>query len=395
MRTVGTTVRGIRGPVIRPGDDLASIVVDSLIEASNNEGFVFGNKDVVAITEAVVAKAQNNFATVDDIASDIHAKYTSEEVGIVFPILSRNRFATCLKGIARAKKKIFMQLSFPCDEVGNELFNPSDLKTYDLHIDQVFYEEEYRKNFGKYVHMYTGVNYVDYYRKVIEEEGGTVEFIFSNNPLEILKRTKYILVCDIHTRENTKRILRENQAELVYGLDEILNKSINGSGYNEQYGLLGSNKSTEEKVKLFPRECNELLYDIQQKIKERTNKEVEVMVYGDGAFKDPVGKIWELADPVVSPFYTKGLLGSPVELKLKYLSDTDFKDLSGDALVSNLKETIAKKDQTVKADMKQEGTTPRRYIDLLGSLCDLTTGSGDKGTPFVLVQGYFDNFSNE
>ena len=394
-RKVGTVSRGIRTPIIREGENLAQIVVDSVVEAAQSEGFEFNNKDVVAITESVVARNQGNYATVDAIAKDIKNKFGDETVGVIFPIISRNRFAICLKGIARGAKKIVLMLSYPSDEVGNALI------TYDM-LDEaginpysdVLSLEEYRKYFGYNKHEFTGVDYVDYYAELIRNEGCEVEVVFANQAKTILNYTKYVLNCDIHTRARTKRILLNNGAEKVLSLDDILTESVDGSGYNTRFGLLGSNKSTEDSIKLFPRECNELVYEIQALLKERTGKHIEVMVYGDGAFKDPQGKIWELADPCVSPAFTDGLIGTPNELKLKYLADNDFKDLSGDALKEAIKESIKAKEANLVGNMASQGTTPRQLTDLIGSLCDLTSGSGDKGTPVVLVQGYFDNYTN-
>ena len=394
-RKVGTVSRGIRTPIIREGENLAQIVVDSVVEAANSEGFSFNDKDVVAITESVVARNQGNYATVDAIAKDIKNKFGEETVGVIFPIISRNRFAICLKGIARGAKKIVLMLSYPSDEVGNALI------TYDM-LDEaginpysdVLSLEEYRKYFGYNKHEFTGVDYVDYYAELIRNEGCEVEVVFANQAKTILNYTKHVLNCDIHTRARTKRILLKNGAETVYSLDDILTESVDGSGYNTKFGLLGSNKSTEDSIKLFPRECSELVYEIQSLLKEKTGKHIEVMVYGDGAFKDPQGKIWELADPCVSPAFTDGLIGTPNELKLKYLADNDFKDLSGDALKEAIKNSIKTKDNNLVGNMASQGTTPRQLTDLIGSLCDLTSGSGDKGTPVVLVQGYFDNYTN-
>ncbi len=395
MRRVGTVSRGIRCPIIREGDDLATIVADSVLAAAESEGFAMRDRDVISITESIVARAQGNYASVDDIAADVNAKLGGGTVGVLFPILSRNRFAICLRGIAKGASKIVLQLSYPSDEVGNSL------ATYDL-IDaaginpysDVLSLERYREVFGVQKLEFTGVDYVEYYGNLIREMGAEVEIIFANQPKAILDYTDTVLTCDIHTRARTKRLLKEAGAKVVYGLDEILNAPVNGSGCNEKYGLLGSNKSTEDKVKLFPRECKGLVLDIQKKIFDATGKHVEVMVYGDGAFKDPQGKIWELADPVVSPAFTDGLLGTPNELKLKYLADNDFKDLSGEELRKAISESIKAKDGNLKGNMAAQGTTPRQLTDLIGSLCDLTSGSGDKGTPVVLVQGYFDNYTN-
>ena len=395
-RRVGTVSRGIRCPIIRQGDNLAEIVSTSVIEAAEIEGFRLHDRDVIAMTESIVARSQGNYATVDDIAADVKKKFGGGTLGVIFPILSRNRFAICLKGIARGAKKIVLMLSYPSDEVGNSL------ATYDL-IDaaginpytDVLSLERYREVFGVQKLQFTGVDYVEYYADLIKEQGAEVEIIFANQPKAILDYTKNVLTCDIHTRVRTKRLLREAGAETVLGLDEILNEPVNGSGFNAKYGLLGSNKSDEEKIKLFPKECKDLVLDVQKRIFEATGKNVEVMVYGDGAFKDPQGKIWELADPVVSPAFTDGLIGTPNELKLKYLADNDFKDLSGDELKNAISQSIRAKDgNSLVGNMSAQGTTPRQLTDLIGSLCDLTSGSGDKGTPVVLVQGYFDNYTN-
>ncbi len=394
-RRVGTVSRGIRCPIIRQGDDLAKIVTDSVLEAAEYEGFELRDKDVISLTESIVARAQGNYASVDDIAADVRAKLGGETVGVIFPILSRNRFAICLKGIARGAKKIVLMLSYPSDEVGNHL------ATYEL-IDEaginpysdVLSLERYREVFGVQKLEFTGVDYVQYYADLIRAEGAEVEIIFANQAKAILDYTDCVLTCDIHTRERSKRLLKAAGAKVVCGLDDILTAPVNGSGCNEKYGLLGSNKSTEDKVKLFPRDCQQLVLDIQANVKAATGKHVEVMVYGDGAFKDPKGKIWELADPVVSPAFTDGLIGTPNELKLKYLADNDFKDLSGDALKAAISESIKAKDGSLVGNMAAQGTTPRQLTDLIGSLCDLTSGSGDKGTPVVLVQGYFDNYTN-
>lgn len=395
-RTVGTISRGIRTPIIRQGDNLVDIVVNSIMEASSESGFEVKDRDIIAMTEAIVARAQGNYATVEDIAADIKNKFPDGEVGVIFPILSRNRFAICLRGIAKGAKKIVLQLSYPSDEVGNHLISLDalDEKGIDPYTD-VLTLERYRELFGYEKHQFTGVDYVEYYERLIRDCGADIEIIFANNPKAILNYTKNVLCCDIHTRHRTKKVLKANGAERVYGLDEILNSPINGSGYNESYGLLGSNKSTEDQVKLFPRDCQGLVNDIQKKILDITGKHVEVMVYGDGAFKDPVGKIWELADPVVSPAYTSGLEGTPNELKLKYLADNDFAGLSGDKLKEAIKSRIREKDGNLVGQMVSEGTTPRRLTDLIGSLCDLTSGSGDKGTPVVFIQGYFDNYTTE
>ena len=393
-RNVGTISRGIRCPIIREGDDMASIVVSSVLEAAASEGFEMRDRDVVAVTESVVARAQGNYASVDAIAKDVKAKLGGETVGVIFPILSRNRFAICLRGIARGSKKVVLMLSYPSDEVGNELVSLDKLDEAGVNpYSDVLTEKEYRKLFGENLHPFTLVDYVKYYGDLIREEGAEAEIIFANNPRVILNYTKNVLHCDIHTRARTHRILLANGGERVCGLDDILNESVDGSGYNEKYGLLGSNKATESTIKLFPKECTDLVLDIQKQFMEKCGKHVEVMVYGDGAFKDPVGKIWELADPVVSPAYTPGLEGTPNELKLKYLADNDFANLSGDALKAAIEEEIRKKGD-LAGSMASQGTTPRRLTDLIGSLCDLTSGSGDKGTPVILVQGYFDNYTN-
>ena len=393
-RMVGTTSRGIRAPIIRANDDLVQIVTESVLEASRQEGFPIRDRDVVAMTEAIVARAQGNYATVDDIAEDVRAKLGGGTIGVIFPILSRNRFAICLRGIAKGAKKVVLMLSYPSDEVGNHLIDLDvlDEKGVDPYKD-VLTLEQYRELFGYTVHPFTGVDYVAYYEQLIQESGAEVEILFANDPRAILDRTKDVLCCDIHTRKRTKRLLKAAGGERIYGLDEILNAPVNGSGCNEQYGLLGSNKATEDKVKLFPRDCQALVEAIQARLLEETGKHVEVMVYGDGAFKDPVGKIWELADPVVSPAYTAGLEGTPNELKLKYLADNDFANLSGEALRDAIRGEIRKKDDNLVGKMVSEGTTPRRLTDLIGSLCDLTSGSGDKGTPIVYIQGYFDNYT--
>ena len=396
-RKVGTVSRGIRGPIIREGDDLANIVVTSVLEAAESEGYEMRNRDVVAVTESVVARAQGNYASVDAIATDVKAKLGGETIGVIFPILSRNRFAICLRGIARGAKKIVLMLSYPSDEVGNELVSLDKLDEAKVNpFSDVLSLERYRALFGENLHPFTLVDYVQYYSDLIKEEGCDVEVIFANDPRVILDYTKCVLTCDIHTRARTKRLLWGAGAEKVCGLDDILTAPVNGSGCNEKYGLLGSNKSTETTVKLFPRDCQDLVKDIQAKFLEKTGKLVEVMVYGDGAFKDPVGKIWELADPVVSPAYTPGLEGTPNELKLKYLADNDFAGLSGAALQAAIKEKIQQKDgSSLVGNMAAQGTTPRRLTDLIGSLCDLTSGSGDKGTPIVYIQGYFDNYTTD
>ena len=395
-RMVGTVSRGIRAPIIREGDDLRKIVVDCVLQASEQEKFEIRNRDVIAMTEAIVARAQGNYATVDDIAADVREKLGGGTVGVIFPILSRNRFAICLRGIAKGAKKIVLMLSYPSDEVGNHLIDMDllDEKGIDPYQD-VLSLERYRELFGYQRHRFTGVDYVTYYADLIRECEAEVEVIFANNPKAILAYTKNVIHCDIHTRSRTKRILKAAGAERVFGLDEIMTAPVNGSGCNETYGLLGSNKATEDKVKLFPRDCQDLVENIQADMLRLTGKHVEVMVYGDGAFKDPVGKIWELADPIVSPAYTPGLSGTPNELKLKYLADNDFASLSGEALRDAIKAEIQKKDDNLVGQMASEGTTPRRLTDLIGSLCDLTSGSGDKGTPIVYIQGYFDNYTVE
>lgn len=394
MRCVGTVVRGIRTPIIKEHDDLADIVVTSLMNAKENEGFEFRDKDVVAITEAVVGISEGNYVTVDDVATDMVNKFPSKNIGLVFPILSRNRFSTILKGIARGMDKITLLLSFPSDEVGNGIMDEDKFYNSKFDLTSVISEKEYKKNFGDFLHPFTGINMVDYYKELIESENCKVEFVFANDPKEILNYTKDVLTCDIHTRRHTKKLLSTG-ANTLYSLDEIMRESINGSGYNPDYGLLGSNKSTDDRLKLFPRTGDKLVVSIQKKLKKLTGKTIEVMVYGDGAFKDPVGHIWELADPVVSPAYTKGLEGTPNEIKLKYISDNKYADLKGDALKEAIKEEIKKKDKDLKGKNLSLGTTPRRITDLIGSLCDLTSGSGDKGTPVVFIQGYFDNLSND
>ena len=394
-RRTGTVSRGIRCPIIREGDDIASIVVDSVIGAADGEGFALRDRDVVAITESVVARAQGNYATVSAIAKDVKAKLGGETVGVIFPILSRNRFAICLRGIAKGAKKIVLMLNYPSDEVGNALVSLDQLDEAGINpYSDVLTEEKYRELFGENPHPFTGVDYIKYYGDLIRECGAEAEIILANDPRVILKYTDCVLNCDIHSRERTKRMLKAAGAKVVCGLDDILNKSVDGSGFNERYGLLGSNKSTEETVKLFPQECFDLVENIQKQFLDRTGKHIEVMVYGDGAFKDPAGKIWELADPIVSPAYTKGLEGTPNELKLKYLADNDFADLKGEELKKAIEEAIKKKGSDLVGNMASQGTTPRRITDLIGSLCDLTSGSGDKGTPVVLVQGYFDNLTD-
>ncbi len=394
-RKVGTVSRGIRCPIIREGDDLAKIVTESVIEAAESEGFELRDRDVVSMTESIVARSQGNYAHVDAIAKDVKNKLGGGTIGVIFPILSRNRFAICLKGIAMGAKKVVLMLSYPSDEVGNALITLDMLDEAGINpYSDVLTLEKYRELFGENKHEFTGVDYVEYYSSIIREAGAEVEVIFANQPTAILKYTDCVLNCDIHTRARTKRILKANGAKVVCGLDDILNASVDGSGYNEKYGLLGSNKSTEESIKLFPKECKDLVLDVQKRLFEKTGKHIEVMVYGDGAFKDPQGKIWELADPCVSPAFTDGLIGTPNELKLKYLADNDFKDLSGEELKAAISKSIKEKQDNLVGNMASQGTTPRQLTDLIGSLCDLTSGSGDKGTPVVLVQGYFDNYTN-
>ncbi|MFS0821174.1 coenzyme F420-0:L-glutamate ligase [Bacillus sp. 1P02SD] len=393
-RVVGTVVRGLRGPIINRGDSIEQIVVDTVLRASEVEGFTIQDKDIVTITESIVARAQGNYATINDIAQDVEAKFGDDTIGVIFPILSRNRFAICLRGIAKGAKKIVLMLSYPSDEVGNHLVDLDllDEKGVNPWTD-VLTEQQFRDLFGHNKHPFTGVDYIDYYKSLIEEYGVECEVIFSNNPKTILNYTKSVLTCDIHTRFRTKKILKANGGEKVFSLDNILSESNNGSGFNEEYGLLGSNKATEESVKLFPRNCQPIVDKIQELLKDKTGKNVEVMVYGDGAFKDPVGKIWELADPVVSPAYTAGLEGTPNEVKLKYLADNNFADLKGEELKKAISEFIANKEGDLVGQMEAQGTTPRRLTDLIGSLSDLTSGSGDKGTPFIYIQGYFDNYT--
>ncbi|MBS7259402.1 MAG: coenzyme F420-0:L-glutamate ligase [Eubacteriales bacterium] len=395
-RMLGTVSMGVRAPIIREGDDLIKIVTESIMGAIESSNLQPHDRDIVAITEAIVARSQGNYANVDKIAQDIRNKFGGGTVGVIFPILSRNRFAICLRGIAKGCKKVVLMLSYPSDEVGNHLVDWDMLDSCGIDpYRDILTEEEYRKNFGYVRHPFTGVDYVKYYSDLIRESGAEVEVIFANDPRAILNYTKNVLHCDIHTRARTKRLLKAAGAEIVYGLDEIMTSSVDGSGYNEKYGLLGSNKATEDKVKLFPRDCQDMVEKIQAKLFELTGKHMEVMVYGDGAFKDPIGKIWELADPVVSPAYTSGLVGTPNELKLKYLADNDFPELSGEALKDAIKERISQKDgSSLVGNMVSEGTTPRRLTDLIGSLCDLTSGSGDKGTPIIYIQGYFDNFTS-
>lgn len=395
-RTIGTTSRGVRAPIIRNGDNIAEIVTNCILESSREENIPLRDHDVVAMTEAIVARAQGNYATIDDIAADIKAKFGGETVGVIFPILSRNRFSVCLTGIARGAKKIVLMLSYPSDEVGNHLVSLDKVDEMGVNpYSDVLTLEKYRELFGYEKHRFTGVDYVEFYEELIRAEGADCEIIFANDARAVLPYTKNVLTCDIHTRHRSKRLLKAAGAEIVYGLDDVLSTSVNGSGYNEHYGLLGSNKATDEQVKLFPRDCQVVVEDIQKRLYDATGKHVEVMVYGDGAFKDPVGKIWELADPVVSPAYTAGLEGTPNELKLKYLADNDFADLSGEELKNAIKERITQKDDNLVGKMASEGTTPRQLTDLIGSLCDLTSGSGDKGTPIIWIQGYFDNYTAE
>jgi F420-0:gamma-glutamyl ligase len=393
-RVVGTVVRGLRCPIINQGDNIADIVVESVLKASEVEGFTINDKDVVTVTESVVARAQGNYASIENIATDVKGKFGDETVGVIFPILSRNRFGICLRGIAKGAKKIVLMLSYPADEVGNHLVDLDllDEKGVNPWTD-VLTEAKFRELFGYNKHPFTGVDYIDYYKSLVNEYGIECEVIFSNNPKTILEHTKNVLTCDIHSRFRTKRILKANGAEKVYSLDDILTSSIDGSGYNENYGLLGSNKSNETTIKLFPRNCQPVVDNIQAALKEKTGKNVEVMIYGDGAFKDPVGQIWELADPVVSPAYTEGLDGTPNEVKLKYLADNDFADLRGEELKKAISEYIKNKDADLTGSMASQGTTPRRLTDLIGSLSDLTSGSGDKGTPIIFIQGYFDNYT--
>ena len=395
-RLVGTISRGLRAPIIHQGDDIANFVVDAVLAAAESDNISLRDRDIVAMTESIVARAQGNYASIDDIAADVKAKFGDNTIGVIFPILSRNRFSVCLKGIAKGAKKIVLMFSYPSDEVGNHFID------YDL-LDEkgvnpwsdVLTEAEFTEKFGNPVHVFTGVNYIEYYSELIREQGAEVEVIFANNPTAILKYTDCVLNCDIHTRVRTKKLLRNAGAKIVYGMDEIMSSSINGSGFNEDYGLLGSNKATEDTVKLFPRDCKELVDRVQKMLLEKTGKHMEVMVYGDGAFKDPVGKIWELADPVVSPGYTDGLEGTPNEIKLKYLADNDLAGLKGEELNKAVADAIRSKDSDLKGQMITQGTTPRRLTDLIGSLCDLTSGSGDKGTPIILIQGYFDNYIDD
>lgn len=395
-RLVGTISRGLRAPIIKQGDDTSLFTVDAVLAAAESENITLRDRDIVAITESIVARAQGNYATIDDVATDVKEKYGENTIGLIFPILSRNRFSVCLKGIAKGAKKIVLMFSYPSDEVGNHFidYDILDEKGVNPWTD-ILTEAEFTEKFGNPIHEFTGVNYIEYYSQLIKEQGAEVEVIFANNPTAILKYTDCVLNCDIHTRMRTKKLLKKAGAKIVYGMDEILTKSINGSGYNADYGLLGSNKATEDSIKLFPRDCKELVIKIQEMLKERTGKNIEVMVYGDGAFKDPVGKIWELADPVVSPGYTAGLEGTPNEIKLKYLADNDLANLKGEELQKAVAEAIKSKDSDLKGQMITQGTTPRRLTDLIGSLCDLTSGSGDKGTPIILIQGYFDNYIDE
>lgn len=393
-RMVGTIVRGIRAPIVKTGDNIAQIAVDSVLKASKLDGFSLRDRDILAITESVVARSQGSYAGIDDIASDVKNKFNCDTIGLIFPILSRNRFAICLKGIAKSFKKVYLQFSYPSDEVGNSFVTYDALDAADINPwTDILTEKEFRNHFENTNHIFTGIDYIKYYSDIIKESGAEAEVILANNPVSILKYTDSVLVCDIHTRQRSKRLLKNAGAKAVYGLDDILSSSVNGSGYNEEYGLLGSNKATEDSVKLFPRDCKSLVNKIQKILLDETGKNIEVMVYGDGAFKDPVGKIWELADPVVSPGYTEGLSGTPNELKLKYLADNQFKDLSGDELKAAITKSIENKDDNLKSSMEAQGTTPRRLTDLIGSLCDLTSGSGDKGTPIIYIQGYFDNYS--
>ncbi len=394
MRNVGTVVRGIRTPIIKESSNLKEVVIDSLMKAKESEGFEFRDKDIVAITEAVVGISEGNYVSVDNIATDISNKYPEKEIGVIDPILSRNRFSMILKGIARGVNKITMLLSFPSDEVGNGILDEEKLENSPFDLGSIITESDYKKYFGDFIHPFTGINMVDFYRELIEKENCKVEFVFSNNPKDILKYTKNVLVCDIHNRDKRKKQLKDAGANIVYGLHDIMTEPINGSGCNPLYGLLGSNKSTEERLKLFPKTGDKLVKEIHDELYKLTGKNIEVMVYGDGAFKDPIGKIWELADPVVSPAYTEGLVGTPNELKLKYISDNKYPDLEGEELANKIREEIKNKAKDLKGSMATQGTTPRRLTDLIGSLCDLTSGSGDKGTPVVFIQGYFDNYAD-
>lgn len=393
-RMVGTVVRGLRAPIVKQGDCITDMVVNCVLKASAAEGFPIRDRDIVAITESIVARAQGNYASIDAIAEDIKSKFGGETIGVIFPILSRNRFAVCLRGIAKGAKKIILMLSYPSDEVGNHLIDMDDLDQKGINPwTDVLTEKEFRDLFGYKKHTFTGVDYIEYYKSIAKDCGTECEVIFSNNPKTILNYTKYVLACDIHSRHRTKKILKDSGAEKVFGLDDILSKPVNGSGYNEKYGLLGSNKATEDSIKLFPRNCQPIVDEIQSVLKEKTGRTVEVMIYGDGAFKDPVGKIWELADPVVSPAYTAGLEGTPNEVKIKYLADNNFADLRGEELQKAISDYIKNKRDDLVGFMESQGTTPRRLTDLIGSLCDLTSGSGDKGTPIVYIQGYFDNYA--
>ncbi|WP_034551544.1 coenzyme F420-0:L-glutamate ligase [Carnobacterium funditum] len=393
-RAVGTVVRGLRGPIINEGDDIEKLVVDTVLNAAKVEGLTFEDRDIITITESIIARAQGNYVTIDDIAQDIRAKFGDEKIGVIFPILSRNRFANVLRGIAKGTKSIVLMLSYPSDEVGNQLVDIDELDVRDVNPwTDVLTENEFREHFGYKKHRFTGVDYIEYYRSIIEAEGASCEIIFSNDPKTILTYTKSVLASDIHSRARTKRILTNAGAEKVYGLDDVLSKSINGSGFNEAYGLLGSNKATEDTLKLFPHSCQPIVDHIQEKMKEKTGKTIEVLVYGDGAYKDPVGKIWELADPVVSPAYTAGLAGTPNEVKLKYLADNNFSHLRGKELKQAISSYIVNKKEDLVGAMESQGTTPRKLTDLIGSLSDLTSGSGDKGTPIIYIQGYFDNFT--
>lgn len=395
-RNVGTVSRGIRGPVIREGDNIADIVVGSVLKAASTDGFEIRNKDIICVTESVVARAQGNYASVEAIAKDVRAKTGGETVGVIQPILSRNRFAVCLKGIAKGVRKVVLMLNYPSDEVGNALITVDQVDEAGINpYSDVLTLEKYRELFGENNHQFTGVDYVQYYSDIITGEGAEVTVVFANHPEEVLNYTKNVITCDIHTRERSKRILKAKGAEIVLGLDDILNESVDGSGFNSKYGLLGSNKATEDTIKLFPDDCQYVVDDIQKQIKEKTGKDIEAMIYGDGAFKDPVGKIWELADPKVGVAYTPGLEGTPNELKLKYLADNDFADLRGEALKEAIQSRIKEKDGSLVGKMESEGTTPRQLTDLIGSLCDLTSGSGDKGTPVIHIQGYFDNYTTE
>ncbi|MBW4828265.1 MAG: coenzyme F420-0:L-glutamate ligase [Clostridiaceae bacterium] len=392
-RIVGTVVRGLRAPIIKEGDNIAEIISNTILKAADIENFSIKDKDIVGITESVVARAQGNYANIEDIEKDIHSKFGEDTIGVIFPILSRNRFAICLRGIAKGAKKIVLMFRFPSDEVGNSLVSINELDEKNINPwTDTLTEKEFRNYFGYNKHIFTGIDYIDYYKSLIEEYGTECEIIFSNDPKTILRYTENVLACDIHTRFRTKKILKENGGNKIYGLDDILSEPIDGSGYNRAYGLLGSNKATEKSIKLFPRDCQPIVDNIQDIIKKKTGKTIEVMIYGDGAFKDPVGKIWELADPIVSPGYTSGLEGKPNEIKLKYLADNEFANLKGKELENAISEYIKNKEVNLVGSMESQGTTPRRLTDLIGSLCDLTSGSGDKGTPIVYIQGYFDNY---